>query len=407
MWSSPSLSTLLVSPAVTVFTDDDLSRFQNVWAPALYEANGRWYIYYTADDGTDANHRNYVIESEGSDPAGPYHFKAKIADHGEFAIDGEPVMIDGQRYFSWSGPGTDGAPRPNQIYLQKMDTPWSVTGERIAVPVPNGSCDDIREGPTGLEHHGRVYLTYSSCPTALPDYSVWTVSIANGADPMVASNWKSHDRPILERNDAAGVYGPGLHSFFHSPDGAETWIAYHAKNTSDTTYSFRTTRAQKVTFPADDYPYVKPVQTGSTLDLPSGDPGTGAPTYLNDTKMTFSGTGWHSGDGCGVECFRGDDHWSWTKGDTATFEFTGTQVVLLSVKDPFNGKAEITIDGEHARTVNFYGNPRVGEGVQYISPTLPRGKHTVTVRVLGERGAPSTVPEGGATVSFDRAEIYP
>ncbi|WP_094452029.1 family 43 glycosylhydrolase [Parenemella sanctibonifatiensis] len=240
-----------------------------MWAPALYEANGKWYIYYTADDGTDANHRNYVIESEGSDPAGPYHFKAKIADHGEFAIDGEPVMIDGQRYFSWSGPGADGAPRPNQIYLQKMDTPWSVTGERIAVPVPNGSCDDIREGPTGLEHHGRVYLTYSSCPTALPDYSVWTVSIANGA---------------------------------------ETWIAYHAKNTSDTTYSFRTTRAQRVTFPEDDYPYVKPVQAGTSLDVPSGDPGTGAPTVINDTEMTYSGTGWHSGDGCGVECFRGDDH---------------------------------------------------------------------------------------------------
>lgn len=46
----------------------------------------------------DANHRNYVIESDGDDPLGPYHFKARIADWDAYAIDGEPIVHNGRTY---------------------------------------------------------------------------------------------------------------------------------------------------------------------------------------------------------------------------------------------------------------------------------------------------------------------
>nr|BFD80825.1 hypothetical protein StreXyl84_02260 [Streptomyces sp. Xyl84] len=71
MWRSPSLSTLLTTAPVTVWTDTDGSRDRDIWAPEFYRFGDRWYLYYTADDGTDDHHRIYVAQSDGDDPAGP------------------------------------------------------------------------------------------------------------------------------------------------------------------------------------------------------------------------------------------------------------------------------------------------------------------------------------------------
>ncbi len=271
IWRSPRLAGLATAGETTVWRDGDPSRNQQMWAPALYRFGQRWYIYYTASNGTDAAHRNYVIESDGDDPLGPYHFKARIADHGEYAIDGEPFVHNGQMYFAWAGPGR-GMGGPAQLYLQRMDTPWSVTGSRVALPA-SGGCTEVREGPTGLRGASRLFLVYSSCDTGKPDYQLWMKSIANGADPLVPANWLQHAGPVFWRNDAAGVYGPGHNGFFKSPDGSEDWIVYHGKTSSAYTYAGRTTRAQKISWNADGTPNMgRPYALGAALTPPAGDP---------------------------------------------------------------------------------------------------------------------------------------
>jgi GH43 family beta-xylosidase len=48
--------------------------------------------------------------------------------------------------------------------------------------------------------------------------------------PMSASSWtKSPPRPIFQRDDAAGVYGPGHNGFFKSSGGTDDWIVYHLR----------------------------------------------------------------------------------------------------------------------------------------------------------------------------------
>lgn len=408
MWSSASLAGLLTAPAQTLFVDSDPSRNQQVWAPNFRFMDGHWYIYYTASDGVDANHRNYVIESDGSSITGPYHFMARIADQGSYAIDGEPIKVNGNRYFAWSSPGRGYPGGPQQIYLQQMDTPWSTTGPVVALPVDTGMCDEVREGPTPLHSNGRVYLTYSTCDTGKPDYAIYMISIPETSDPMVPSNWTTHPDPILSRNDAASVWGPGHHSFFRSPDGSEVWISYHAKNTSTYTYSWRTTRVQRVDLNTDGSPAViVPQAQGATMDLPSGDPGL-ATAWINDTdegtgdlQVSYTGT-WSSGTGCAAQCFFGNDHWSSEVGATATFHFTGKQIALLSVRDVGNGIAGISIDGGAETFHDYYGDPRVGESLQYISPVLEAGPHTLTVRVTGDHNASASA----AVISIDRAEVY-
>ena len=401
IWSSTSLATLLVQPEQVVWRDSDPSRNTQMWAPAFRHVGGRWYIYYTASDGVDANHRMYVIESEGSDPLGPYHYKAKIADFGEYAIDGEPITVNGQEYFVWTGPGR-GQGGPAQLYIARMSNPWAVTGGRVAIPA-SGGCSEVREGPTPLYRGGRVFLTYSSCDTGKPDYQLWMKSIANGADPMVAANWVQHAGPIFSRNDATGVWGPGHHSFFKSPDGTEDWIAYHGKNTKTYTYSFRTSRAQKINWNADGTPNLgRPLAAGATQNLPSGDPGS-ANYWINDTgsPVVYSGS-WSSGSGCGNQCFWGNDHWSGQTNASATIRFNGTKVALLSVLDSGNGIAAISIDGGPEQRIDYYSGIRVGEQRIYVSPTLPTGPHTLRVRVTGEKNPTST----NTVISLDRIEVY-
>jgi GH43 family beta-xylosidase len=406
IWSSPSLANLLVAPEQVVWRDSDPSRNTQMWAPAFRHVGSRWYIYYTASDGVDANHRMYVLESAGDDPLGPYSFKAKIADFGEYAIDGEPITHNGQQYFVWTGPGR-GQGGPAQLYIVRMSNAWTATGARVAITA-SGGCTEVREGPTPLYRNGRTFLTYSTCDTGKPDYQLWMKSIANGADPMVAANWVQVPGPSFSRNDSTGVWGPGHHSFFQSPDGTEDWIAYHGKNTSTYTYAFRTTRVQKISWNADGTPNLgSPLAAGATQTLPSGDPGA-TTSVINDTdvgtgqnQVQYAGT-WNSGSGCGNQCFWGNDHWTGIANASATIRFTGTKVALLSVVDVGNGIAAISIDGGPEQRVDYYSSIRVGEQLTYISPALAAGPHTLKVRVTGEKNPASTSTQ----VSLDRIEVY-
>lgn len=414
--SAPSIAQLPAAENhdVWIGAEDDPSRSTQIWAPALYQFDGadgnpHWYIYYTASDGVDSNHRMYVLESEGDDPLGPYHFKAQIADQGQYQIDGEPIVVNGQLYFTWSMNGRGHGGGPQQVYIQKMSNPWTSGGPVVALPVDAGMCTEVREGPTSIVHGDRLFLTYSTCDTGKPDYSLYLISIPTNGDPMVPGNWTTYPDPILTRNDAAGVFGPGHHSFFKSPDGSQDWIAYHAKNSSDYTYEWRTTRAQQVTWSDAGLPVIgAPLALGTDITVPAGDPGPG-PRAINDTdagtgafQVEYAGT-WSSGAGCGNQCYRGDDHWSGATGATATFRFTGTQLALFSVRDVGNGIAAISIDGGTETRHDYYSSPRQGQVMNYRTPELPAGDHTVTVRVTGEKNPDSS----SAVISIDRAEVWP
>src|SRR5690606_33793937 len=99
---------------------------KNLWAPELHEIDGKWYFYFAADDGQNANHRMYVLENTSASPVeGNWVMKGKVADAtDQWAIDGTILELNGQLYMLWSG-GNAGAP-PQEIYIAEMSNPWTI-----------------------------------------------------------------------------------------------------------------------------------------------------------------------------------------------------------------------------------------------------------------------------------------
>jgi len=253
MWKAPTLAGLKTAKPVTVWKDSNPSRSQGIWAPEAHCFSNRWYIYYTATsiDYDDDHHRTHVIESDSTDPLGPYHYQARLFNptNDHYAIDGTVFQNqDGSLYFLW-------AARPGHVlYIARMANPYSLQGNGICIPADGFGCEEVREGPEILRRNGRIFLIYSMCDTSKPDYRLGMLIADERAELLHPGSWKQYPRPVFARSDANGVYGPGHNGFFQSPDGTEDWIIYHAKTTSALTYYGRTTRAQRFTWNEDGTP---------------------------------------------------------------------------------------------------------------------------------------------------------
>jgi GH43 family beta-xylosidase len=273
IWKAPTLAGLKTAAPKTVWRDSNPSRSSGIWAPEFHFLQNHWFLYYTATsrDNNDDNHRMYVLESDGTDPLGPYTFKGRLINpaNDHYAIDGTVFenQPDGQIYFIW-------AARPGHVlYIARMANPYTLQGKGVYIPADGFGCTAVREGPSMLQHDGKIFLVYSMCDTGTPDYKLGMLIADEKADLMVPQSWRQYPSPVFVRSDKANVFGPGHNGFFKSPDGKEDWIVYHAKVTSRYTYEGRTTRAQKFGWNSDGTPnFGVPLPLDTLLDEPSGEP---------------------------------------------------------------------------------------------------------------------------------------
>lgn len=277
LWKSRTLAGLDSGVKVKVHTPDEKSRSKQIWAPELHFINDRWYLYYTASDGVDENHRLYVLESKGRDPLGPYTFKTRIYDatHDGWAIDPSVFRaLNGKLYLLWVAhvPGNG-----NGIRMALMRNAWTVGGKSSLITQADYDWERVRfpinEGPVVLRRANRLFMIYSASDTGTPDYSLGILTYSGG-DVTNPGSWKKSAVPVFSRYSGpdGNVFGPGHNGFFKSPDGKEDWIIYHGKETSEYTYAGRTTRAQKFTWRTDGTPeFGRPIPRGIPLPTPSGE----------------------------------------------------------------------------------------------------------------------------------------
>ena len=258
-----------------------------VWAPELHWLNGKWYIYYAADDGLNANHRTGVMESVSADPQGAYIDRGMVytGDHvasgkdNRWAIDATPLEMGGKLYLLWSG--WDAESDNQWLYIAELESPWKTCTNRVRMadndtyeweriaedPLQKG----LNEGPQILKHGERVYVIYSCSGSWEPTYKLGQLSIDAAADPMLPGNWTKKSTPVFQGSTT--VLGVGHASFTSSPDGQEDWIVYHSKMFTKPGWE-RDVRMQPFTWNADGSPHFGlPVEAGDVLVRPSGEMG--------------------------------------------------------------------------------------------------------------------------------------
>jgi GH43 family beta-xylosidase len=255
------------------------------WAPELHAVNGRWYIYTTADNGTNENHRLQVLAARS--PLGPYLYKGQLNTPGStWSIDPSPLLLPNRRLFLfWSGwPGTINGVQ--NIYIAAMSNPWTVSSGRTLLstpayvweryPNPGPPPVYVNESPEPIIHNSTISVTYSASGCFTPNYSLGLLSARVGSNLLNAGSWTKSPEPIFQSNPAADIFGPASNGFFLSPDGKQTWIAFHGVNDSAGNCGFeRAIYVQRVSWNANGTPNLggMPLPMTNAFHVPGGDPG--------------------------------------------------------------------------------------------------------------------------------------
>jgi len=249
----------------------------NLWAPEIQYIQGKFYIYFAADNGENENHRMYALEAETSDPMGSYAFKGQVTDStNKWAIDGIALEHEGQLYFVWSGWEGDLNIQQN-TYIAPMSNPYTISGSRVLLSEPDlewekaGGPPFINEGQAILKKDGRVWIAYSGAGSWTPFYSIGLLSLEQGANPLDAAKWTKAEQPLMQMDGDAEVYGTGHNTFVSSPDGTEDWIVYHATSGQGDGWNNRKARAQRIAWQKDGLPaFGAPLSLATAIEVPAG-----------------------------------------------------------------------------------------------------------------------------------------
>jgi GH43 family beta-xylosidase len=297
---TPSMADLRSAEKKTVWRPPASGPYSHgIWAPELHYLRGRWYIYFSADAGTNQSHRIWVLENSAGDPLeGEWTLKGKVAAPGDkWGIDASVFENSGKLYMVWSGWEGD-VNGVQSIYIAELENPWTVKGNRVRISTPEYPWEkigdrslkrdpesspgaaieepwhiDINEGPEILRHGDKIFLIYSASACWTDFYELGMLTTSSTSDLLNPASWKKSPQPLFWQSPAAQAYGPGHNSFFKSPDEKEDWILFHANSKpnqgcGDT----RAPHAQRFTWKPDGTPdFGRPLPVTESIPRPSGE----------------------------------------------------------------------------------------------------------------------------------------
>ncbi len=258
---------------------------QHLWAPELFNLDGKWYIYYAAGkSGPPFIHqRSGVLESVTDDPQGEYIDKGLLytgdeietGENNKWSIDLTVFENDDQLYAVWSGweDNEDTDKTPQHLYIAEMENPWTIGSNRVKISSPEENWETgtelaINEGPQVLKNDGQIFIIYSASESWLPAYNLGQLRLKENSDPMDPENWIK-EGPVFTGTE--NVHGVGHASFTTSPDDSENWIVYHTKVSPDPGWE-RVIHLQSFYWNEDGSPdFGTPVPAGKMIDKPSGE----------------------------------------------------------------------------------------------------------------------------------------
>jgi len=245
---------------------------KNVWAPELHLIDGRWFIYYAADDGQHENRRMWVLESYGSDPRGEYRCRGRL-ETGGWAIDGTVLALDdGRKYLIWSGwPGRRNGQQ--NLYVAGMKDPATLSTPRLLIAAPDQAWERVAmpvcEAPQVLKRNGDIFIVYSASGSWTSDCYLGLLHNKSN-DVLNSLAWVKHG-PVFRKHEQ--VWGVGLCAFVKSLGRSEDWVIYHARSSMRRGWDEQDVRARRFTWTSDGFPdFHQPLTCPSALTAPALQP---------------------------------------------------------------------------------------------------------------------------------------
>jgi beta-xylosidase len=241
------------------------------WAPEVYEVNGKFYMFYSAQWKENPNNEeeNFRIGVAVADkPTGPFidMFNKPIFDPGYPIIDANVFFDnDGKLYLYYSRAAYK-HPVESEIadlvrekgWFKEIEESWvygvelkpdfsGVVGEPVLLLQPPVKLNDKQaewesrsvtsreinrrwtEGSVTFKKDGIYYIMYSANYFGGKHYAVGYATSASPLGPYK----KAPNNPVLQKNTEKGgmVTGTGHNSITYSPDGKEMFCVYHGRTT--------------------------------------------------------------------------------------------------------------------------------------------------------------------------------
>lgn len=195
------------------------------WAPEVLHHNGKFIMYYTAQNNTEEGLRVSVAVADS--PLGPFKDiqDTPVFDFGYAIIDASPFVDDdgkGYLYFSRDcSKNIVNGRHTSQVYgVELTEDMLYPKGEPILLSTPTEPYEKLsqnylwNEGPAMVKNNGIYYLSYSVNCYSTKDYSVCYSTSTSPLGPFT----KAPENPILAKIEGI-VSGPGHNAYFKTFNG--------------------------------------------------------------------------------------------------------------------------------------------------------------------------------------------
>jgi beta-xylosidase len=212
-----------------------------MWAPAVVAKDGRYYLFFAANDIQNDHETGGIGVAVADRPQGPFHDLLGKPLVGAFHNGAQPIDQsvfrddDGQYYLIYGGWKHANIARLKDDFTGFLPFDDGTVFKEITP-------ERYVEGPMMFKRDGRYYLMWSEGGWTGPDYSV---AYAIGDAPT------GPFRRIgkILKQDPAIATGAGHHSLLHTPDG-QWYIVYHRRPKGETAANHRVVCIDRLQFDA-------------------------------------------------------------------------------------------------------------------------------------------------------------
>ena len=221
-----------------------------LWAPAVTEKDGKYYLFFGANDIQNNSEKGGIGVAVSDKPEGPFkdHLGKPLID--QIINKAQPIDQfvfkddNGQYYMIYGGWGQCNIVKLKNDFTGVIPFEDGITYKKIT---PEGYV----EGPVMFKRNGKYYFMWSEGGWTGPDYRV---AYAIGNTPF--GPFKRIG--TILKQDATIATGAGHHSVINVPGTDEWCIVYHRRPLTETDANHRVMCIDKMYFDADGN--IKPVK---------------------------------------------------------------------------------------------------------------------------------------------------